>query len=83
MIRLCPSGALSFDGDESASGDPCITILKDGPYHVSGGADFEDSTTEQSPQDPNQYTLCRCGASKNKPFCDGSHWDANFKDEDN
>ena len=28
----------------------------------------------QSPQASEHYTLCRCGGSKNKPFCDGTHW---------
>ena len=27
------------------------------------------------------YALCRCGASKNKPFCDGTHWAVEFKDD--
>jgi len=26
--------------------------------------------------------LCRCGGSKNKPFCSGKHWDINFKTEE-
>ena len=82
-IGKCPSGALSYAiGGKEVSGrpgPPCITVTKDGPYAVSGGVEltgvsFGDGASQE------HYTLCRCGASKNKPFCDGSHWDAGFKD---
>jgi glutamate synthase domain-containing protein 2/rubredoxin/CDGSH-type Zn-finger protein len=33
-----------------------------------------------TPESKEHYTLCRCGGSKNKPFCDGTHWYINFKD---
>ena len=54
--------------------------LKDGPYEVAGGAKILDYTGKEyteSAIDP--LYLCRCGASKNKPFCDGSHEDIGFK----
>jgi CDGSH-type Zn-finger protein len=82
-IRKCPSGALSYaiDGVEAAAPNrpPAITITDDGPYAVTGGieldgAKFGDGASRE------HFTLCRCGASKNKPFCDGSHWEAKFKD---
>lgn len=83
-IQNCPSGALSFsiDGettiDEKNGGK--ITIVKDGPYNVEG-VDFE-----RQPQVTNlchsKYTLCRCGHSKNKPYCDYSHAEKGWKDED-
>jgi CDGSH-type Zn-finger protein len=65
-----------------------IKVAKDGPYIVSGrvplaeerivrGADGEPASWEHGPSFPEQetYALCRCGASKRPPFCDGSHLD--------
>ena len=85
-IKKCPSGALSYsvggehirDFDHSSE----ILIAKDGPYNVEG---FIELKTEEDLQPPSKehFALCRCGASKNKPYCDGSHSDAGFKDEDN
>jgi CDGSH-type Zn-finger protein len=82
-IMKCPSGALSYaiDGAEAEPPRraPMVTVTDDGPYAVTGGIELvnvkfgEGASTEH-------YTLCRCGASKNKPFCDGSHWDVGFKD---
>ena len=82
-IRKCPSGALSYviDGVEAKppKRPPMVTVTDHGPYAVTGGMEpmgvkFGDGASAE------HYTLCRCGASKNKPFCDGSHWDANFRD---
>ena len=83
LIGKCPSGALSYSlqGQEAAATDsaPTITVIKDGPYAVSG-IDLIDQAPGEGAS-ALRYTLCRCGASKNKPYCDGSHWDAGFKDE--
>ena len=82
-IERCPSGALSYsiDGVEKRDQDspPEIRVSKDGPFWVRGGVVLEDTEwgVEASQE---HYTLCRCGKSKNKPFCDGLHWDAGFKD---
>ena len=63
----------------------CVTMkaLKDGPYEVAGGAKVLDYTGKgyaESAIDP--LYLCRCGASKNKPFCDGSHEEIGFESEE-
>jgi CDGSH-type Zn-finger protein len=68
-----------------------ITITKDGPYIVSGstplslqtiGVDAEGESTEwvrgESLSAGETYALCRCGESKTKPFCDGSHAKVGF-----
>lgn len=83
VIQACPSGALSYSigGEEAAAPDrgPAIAIAKDGPYHVTGNVELVGVAGSEGVS-RERYTLCRCGASKNKPFCDGSHWDAGFKD---
>lgn len=85
-IRMCPSGALSYslDGVESRDPqrEPAITVTKDGPYAVVGGARLIDPTSGPGAS-REHYTLCRCGGSKNKPFCDGTHWSIGFEDEKN
>jgi len=82
-IEKCPSGALSYRiGSrryQNLDREPAITVAKDGPLQVVGGIGLKDDM-ESKPESPEHYTLCRCGASKNKPFCDGSHMDAGFKD---
>ncbi len=86
VIGQCPSGALSYtlsDGTgEEPAADARIEIAENGPYCVSGPVELGvESWGEGASR--NRYTLCRCGASKNKPFCDGSHWDSGFRDERN
>jgi hypothetical protein len=82
MVEKCPSGALTyrFDGDDV---EPlmatAIAITDDGPLWVTGGIPVttaDGSTIETR----NRVTLCRCGASANKPLCDGSHKAAGFRD---
>jgi CDGSH-type Zn-finger protein len=84
VVRMCPSGALSYsvDGMEHRDQDrePMVTVTRNGPYAVTGGIELiGQEFGEGASRD--HYTLCRCGASKNKPFCDGSHWAVGFKDE--
>jgi uncharacterized Fe-S cluster protein YjdI len=85
VVRRCPSGALRYTfrghlGPRHVH-KPSIRIIQNGPYEVRG---VHLNTSEwNAGASKMHYTLCRCGASKNKPFCDGSHWKAGFKDEKN
>jgi CDGSH-type Zn-finger protein len=85
-IRKCPSGALSYsiDGVEYRDQNerkPQVTVSKDGPYLITGGIDLiGDNIQFAEGSSKEHYSLCRCGASNNKPFCDGMHRTINFKD---
>ena len=52
-----------------------------GPIWVKGGVPVE-SSDGSTYEVRNRVTLCRCGKSQNKPFCDGSHIDEGFDDGD-
>ncbi|MEB8336986.1 CDGSH iron-sulfur domain-containing protein [Streptomyces endophyticus] len=57
--------------------DATITPSEDGPYLVSGPVTLTDVDGREIPH-PDPVSLCRCGASANKPFCDGSHLTTDF-----
>ncbi len=85
-IRQCPSGALSYTIDKveyrDQAREPAILVSKNGPYRVSGAVELKDVPWGEGAS-REHYTLCRCGGSKNKPFCDGTHWHIKFKDGKN
>ena len=82
VVRLCPSGALQYrrlDGgaDENADGLTRITPIRDGPLMLTGRIEVrrDDGTVETLPR----ATLCRCGQSLHKPFCDNQHLAIGFR----
>ena len=85
-IKQCPSGALSYtmnDVEYREQDRPAmIYISKNGPYYVQGGVELQGVPQSDYPS-KEHYALCRCGQSKNKPFCDGSHWAVKFEDDKN
>lgn len=81
VIDYCPTGALSYQEPDQLKSEPfTIKVIKDGPYKVSGNCRLIGADGEEL-EPGNVFALCRCGASKKMPFCDGSHRDVGFKDD--
>lgn len=81
VVERCPSGALLYrrvDGkpQESHVDTTTVTPMRNGPLLVTGKIEVrhEDGTIETLPR----ATLCRCGYSEHKPFCDNTHISINF-----
>ena len=77
LIRSCPSGALSYqrhDGAAPESAPPVnvARVLENGPLAIHADLHIDGH------QPTFRAVLCRCGASQNKPYCDGSHKQAGF-----
>jgi CDGSH-type Zn-finger protein/ferredoxin len=84
VVSGCPSGALSYAVAPDAA--PCeakmactVSPIVDGPYRLVGDVDLVAADGRVYERRARQ-SLCRCGQSRNRPFCDGSHWYAGFRD---
>jgi CDGSH-type Zn-finger protein len=83
-IRKCPSGALSYFKDgvhhQNYYETQELVAEQDGPLHVHGSIELVDNQeSDRLLTDGDHYTLCRCGASRKKPLCDGTHSKTGFK----
>jgi CDGSH-type Zn-finger protein len=57
-----------------------ITVRNNGPYRVEGPVRLVDADGNEYTLTPGKaFSLCRCGASTNKPFCDGTHSKLGFQ----
>ncbi|WP_276259231.1 CDGSH iron-sulfur domain-containing protein [Haloglomus litoreum] len=78
VVERCPTGALHFErADGSGETTPrrnTVTLAPDGPLYLRGDVVIEGDDGETRLQDT-RVALCRCGASDNKPLCDGTHGD--------
>ena len=84
VIGRCPTGALSYrrlDGGAAEAPDAraTITVSRDGPLFVRGTVKVVDAGGGVF-RSASRMALCRCGASRHRPFCDGSHSEAGFRD---
>jgi len=86
QVDMCPSRALSayWKNQEAESSFEHtnithIEVSKNGPLIVKGKIKISDSDGNTEIKERNT-ALCRCGASNNKPFCDGTHNKIDFKE---
>ena len=84
QIDTCPSGALSYymnkEGKKEAeSAETKVKVIQNGPLLVFGTIQVTDKDGIVEVKSKTT-AFCRCGVSKNKPYCDGSHVKIDFKD---
>lgn len=84
VVARCPTGALHatrLDGGqaEDVPVENAIVPTPNGPLYVRGQLQLRSPEGDVTIDDV-RMALCRCGQSRNKPFCDNSHRDADFRD---
>jgi len=78
VVASCPSGALTFERRNGAAAEdrPVVNVVR---VRENGPLAFHGELTISGETERLRATLCRCGASRHKPFCDNSHIEAGFK----
>jgi CDGSH-type Zn-finger protein/uncharacterized Fe-S cluster protein YjdI len=77
LAHNCPSGAIRYERVDGGKGEEpplvnTVRVRENGPFALHAPHTVRDSV------EGTRVTLCRCGASNNKPYCDGSHAAAGF-----
>ena len=81
-VHRCPTGALAYSlpaGEPEHADAGAIVAARDGPLYVRGDVTVETEDGRVIAHGL-RLALCRCGATHNAPFCDGSHREAGFRD---
>ncbi|WP_299672651.1 (4Fe-4S)-binding protein [uncultured Polaribacter sp.] len=82
QVDACPSGALSYTSNNASKRDSSeiidVQCLENGPLMIKGTVKITHSNGTLEVREKTT-AFCRCGASENKPFCDGAHRKIDFK----
>ena len=85
QVKKCPSGALSFylneEGDQQGArveAERIVEVMPNGPLLVYGNITIKRADGTER-REARTTAFCRCGNSKNKPFCDGTHRKIGFE----
>ncbi|WP_436515944.1 (4Fe-4S)-binding protein [Ekhidna sp. To15] len=84
QIDKCPSGALSYtlnddtDKQDQIEDEQIVEVTKGGPLMVYGNIKVKNHDGSETAKH-RVTAFCRCGASSNKPYCDGSHKSIDFE----
>ena len=82
QVKKCPSGALSYylkgeENKEAMEKEIKVDVMKNGPLLVHGTIEVTSNGNTETKEKTTAF--CRCGASSNKPYCDGSHTKSGFE----
>ena len=84
IVLKCPSGALTYSTDgetvKREESEVSVTVVKDGPFEIAGPVEFAAEKWSENAS-RTSYALCRCGKSDNAPFCDYTHGEQGWKDD--